>query len=71
MNQNIKKLKEILKKLFDGITDNANETDFTDNMLIYLNSITCEYAYLLDSQHLKFELNRLNFTYHGSLRNME
>lgn len=49
MNQNIKKLKEILKKLFDGVTDNANETDFTENMLIYLNSITCEYAYLLDS----------------------
>ncbi|CAD8061421.1 unnamed protein product [Paramecium primaurelia] len=71
MNQNIKKLKEILKKLFDGVTDNANETDFTENMLIYLNSITCEYAYLLDSQHLRFEINRLNFTYHGSLKNME
>ncbi|CAD8080771.1 unnamed protein product [Paramecium sonneborni] len=71
MNQNIKKLKEILKKLFDGVTDNANESDFTENMMIYLNSITCEYAYLLDSQHLRFEINRLNFTYHGSLKNME
>ncbi|CAK72920.1 unnamed protein product (macronuclear) [Paramecium tetraurelia] len=71
MNQNIKKLKELLKKVFDGVTDNANETDFTENMLIYLNSITCEYAYLMDSQHLKFEINRLNFTYHGSLKNME
>lgn len=35
--------------LFDAVSDNATDADITEGMLKYLNEITSEYSYLMDS----------------------
>jgi hypothetical protein len=51
----------------DSIVDNTNEEDLAEEMVFLLGKFTHNREFLPSNYINKFELNRLNFTYHGAL----
>lgn len=64
------KLMPVVKSIIDGIVDNSSESDIAEEMVFLLAKITHNREFLPQAFFSKFEISRLNFTYHGGLDQM-
>ena len=60
----------VIKSIIDGIVDNSGEAELSEEMVFMLGIITHNREFMPSGFFSKFEISRLNFTYHGALDGM-
>ena len=59
-----------VKAIIDGIIDHSTYEDIDEEMIFLLSKITHNREFLPQAFFSKYEISRLNYTYHGALDNM-
>lgn len=60
-------LMAMVKNIIDKVVDNSSEEDVSEEMIFFLGKVTTNREFIPNAYFSKFEIARLNFTYHGAL----